>query len=689
MSLYARAGFLLLALTPLAFWPGAFAHDDVLKRPLVATAACLLLIHLLSRWRAPAIELRRDPVVLPLLVAWSVCFLSFVACLLRGGNPYEAFWPLLLPAGGIVIYLGTSNLPGDEGFFREKLPRWVVGVACAVAAYGLLQRSGIDPLLSDPARLNPDSEPVSTLGGKTFAGEYQALIFPLALAIAATVSTGRGRVVAAGAVLLIGLHLLVTGARGAWLGAGAGTALFLALGLIQRNGPERQRSLSPAAVAAGFGMLLAAALLAQATGAADWIGRIRSGLAPPPGQDTGLVRRELWKSTLRMAADHPVLGVGPGQYALNIQSYRSVAEMRESDPRRIGREAGMAHNDFLQRLAETGALGAAAIVLVLFSLVRKSVAHLRGQGNREDFLLAAGLLSGAVAVAGAALLGNPFRQPAVGALAFLILGLAERMGNPAPQLRAVEFTPMRRGAACLALALLAPGFLLGWPLAAVDAMYARLLESLHASSRVGERVDEADNPRALRMNGYGALAEGSLQGLSSVCPGGWEMRRALGLLHLEVAGTPESLGKAVEHLAAAKALHPNDPESWNAWGRAMRIQGKRDEGRRAFERAVTLDPIVRTPRMNLALAYEQDGLYSQAARQYDTMIRLDPNDAAAHFGLGHALAHLGRHAEAAEAFSAAERTGYRLRGRDTRAEVLRMDSLRAFRDSEPGKVWLK
>jgi O-antigen ligase len=689
----ARIGFVLLALAPLACAPGLFAHDDALKRPLVATAAWLIL----AGWgsaRGLSSFFRGDPAAVPLTLAWLAGFVSSLACAVQGGNLPEMFWPLLLSAGGVAAYAGASRSPGDERFFRRSLPRWVVGAACVVAAYGLLQRAGVDPLLPDAARLNPDLEPGSTLGGKTFAGEYQALVFPLALALAATASTGRGRAASAGAVFLIGSHLIATGARGAWMGAGAGTVLLLALGLVKRVGPDRRRALPPAAVAAAVGVAMSALVLSQVTGAADWARRIRDAMAPPPGRDTGLVRRELWKSTVRMAADHPAFGVGPGQFPLRIQPYRSTLEMRESDPQRVGREAWMSHNDFLQRLAETGALGAAAVVLVLFALARKSAAHLRGQGDRESFLLTAGLLAGVSALAVASLLGNPFHQPAVGALASLAMGLAERVGNPAPPDWSVESAPRTRDSSLspssrwrlLPWLLLAPG-LLGWPLAFVDAAHARLLASIREGPepRAAGRADAAD-AGGVRP---GAPAEEYLGGIGRVCPGGWDSLRALGLFHLDRAKSPGEIERAEAHLAAAKALHPNDPETWDAWGRAMRIQGRRDEGRRAFERAVALDPIVRAPRMNLALACEQDGLYGQAVGQYDALIRLDAKDAAAHFGRGHALARSARYAEAAEAFAAAERTGYRFRGRGARAEVLRMDSLKEFRDSEAGKAWLR
>jgi hypothetical protein len=677
MTRTARVGFALLVFASLAYLPGAFTHDDVPKRFCVSLAAVLLMVAWLApSWRAGVLEIRRDRVLLPFLLAWGAALVSFLACVIRGANPYEAFWPLFLQACGVLVYLVVSSIPGDDRFLRERLPRWVVGAACVVAIYGLLQRAGIDPL--NPAWANPDREPGSTLGGKTFAGEYQALVFPLALALALTAASWTGRAAAAGAVLLIGSHLLVTGARGAWLGAAAGTALLLFLGLLKRTGPERHRVIPPRMAGLVAGAALAVAVLLQVSGAVDWVGRVRNAVAPPPGHDTGLVRRELWKSTLRMAADHPVLGVGPGQYDLNIQPYRSVAEMRESDPQRLGRSAGMAHNDFLQHLAETGCFGAALVVLVLYALVRKSAAHLRGQEDPGAFLLTAGLLGGALAAAGAGLAGNALHQPAVGALAMLFLGMAERIGNPAPQPNGI---PMARGTRVISMlpaGILGGALMIGLLRTGMDVAYGRYLAARRA-------VPPRSGAEAIGVVTWRARLDAGCLNIPGMDR--WEIRRSLGLSYLE-SSLPEDRETAVLHIARAKALNPNDPETWNAWGLLCRRQDRRDECRSTFERAVHLDPIVRQPRLNLAMAYEQDGMPDKAAVQYRALLGFDPKDADAHFGLGVALARLDRHAEAARAFANAEASGYRRGPGDARSAVRQLDALRAFRESDAGRAWL-
>ena len=67
-------------------------------------------------------------------------------------------------------------------------------------------------------------------------------------------------------------------------------------------------------------------------------------------------RKMIWESTLGMIKDHPLLGIGPGNYWLEYPHYRSPGDFWGEYH---------AHNDFLQITAE-GGLGSAILVLVLF-----------------------------------------------------------------------------------------------------------------------------------------------------------------------------------------------------------------------------------------------------------------------------------------------------------------------------------
>ena len=58
----------------------------------------------------------------------------------------------------------------------------------------------------------------------------------------------------------------------------------------------------------------------------------------------------IWQSAWNMFKDHPILGVGLGQYTINYQTKYILPQAKEPD-------LGHAHNNFMQMLAENGIVG--------------------------------------------------------------------------------------------------------------------------------------------------------------------------------------------------------------------------------------------------------------------------------------------------------------------------------------------
>ncbi len=81
-----------------------------------------------------------------------------------------------------------------------------------------------------------------------------------------------------------------------------------------------------------------------------------------PGHASGdLLRADLWRGALRITADHPLLGVGPGEFG---RAYRL-----DRDPTYVDNRLGTAHNFYLNTLAETGIVGAAVAIALGIALI--------------------------------------------------------------------------------------------------------------------------------------------------------------------------------------------------------------------------------------------------------------------------------------------------------------------------------
>jgi O-antigen ligase/tetratricopeptide (TPR) repeat protein len=95
-----------------------------------------------------------------------------------------------------------------------------------------------------------------------------------------------------------------------------------------------------------FGRVLALGLLVVGVAAAALIAVVVGSGSRTSGD---LVRLDMWRASLDMAADHPVLGVGATQYGRALRDYRTPELARD--------RLASAHNVYLNTLAETGVIG--------------------------------------------------------------------------------------------------------------------------------------------------------------------------------------------------------------------------------------------------------------------------------------------------------------------------------------------
>lgn len=175
------------------------------------------------------------------------------------------------------------------------------------------------------------------------------------------------------APLAIGGGLIATGSRGAWLAGAAGVLVYL--GLAAR---PRWRS-------ARAGLL--AALVARGL-AGFFAGR----LAPRGRTGADSARVEIWKTAWDAFLRRPWLGSGPDTFEQLFRRHRTEAFVRAMGG--TTRFQAYAHNDFLQALATTGALGTGAYLYFLFLLWRAARARLALPGARATAAaLGAGLLA--------------------------------------------------------------------------------------------------------------------------------------------------------------------------------------------------------------------------------------------------------------------------------------------------------
>lgn len=333
-----------------------------------------------------------------------------------------ASWPVIYKViAGFAIYYGLAGLAGSR--WTRTLP-WLLlfasaGLALVVfvstnwataklpwvsdAIYSLL------PTVRLPWR--PEGIHPNLSGG--------AMAWLLLPAVALTLWGGQRRMqaLAAATALLVGLTLLLSQSRGAWLGA----ALALLVMPVLRY---RRWWIVLLVVAAGAAAVLAwgperlQGLLFPAMGGDE----ISTNFNTLPG------RLELWVRALAVLHDFGLAGVGPGQFEPLV--------MVLYPPFFTGLLGGFqhAHNLYLQAAVDFGIPGLVALLALLVGSGASMAAAVgrgasRSAANQPLTALTIGLFGSLLALAVHGLVDAPLVAPRGYALAFALLGMAAALSN--------------------------------------------------------------------------------------------------------------------------------------------------------------------------------------------------------------------------------------------------------------------
>lgn len=229
-------------------------------------------------------------------------------------------------------------------------------------------------------------------------GEANDFAYVLAAAIPLAVHLAwrrpERRVVWAAASVVLGVTVALTLSRGAIVGL-AVAALWAAL---------QSRAIARALVAVALvGGVLGLGLVAVDSSFVDR--RLHAKVAV--ADENWASRKALWRAALDMAAEEPILGVGTGLYP------HRAAEFVVDEPYRIVEP--VAHNAYLEILAEDGALGLVAFVAFVAGsgvMLVRTGRRARGGGDGEGWALALALQASlVVAVVGAGFLSVQIAPP--------------------------------------------------------------------------------------------------------------------------------------------------------------------------------------------------------------------------------------------------------------------------------------
>ena len=273
--------------------------------------------------------------------------LSAVSALLAT-NKWLGLRALAISASGVVLFWAARAVR-DAGHERQLLNGLALAVVIA-AATSLVQAYGVRTIVFAINRA-----PGGTLGNRNFVAHLAAIGLPLCLLAAL-----RSKRFFIG-VPIVSAALVLTRSRAGWLAAAVAVSIFFVFA-VREHGRRLIAILAVAAAGAAAALIVPNALrwrsdnpyFESVTGVVDY------------ERGSGRGRLVQYQHSLLMAARHPLLGVGPGNWPVEYPKHAA-----RNDPSLSDSEGGMTSNpwpssDWVAFVAERGL--AAAVLLALFFL---------------------------------------------------------------------------------------------------------------------------------------------------------------------------------------------------------------------------------------------------------------------------------------------------------------------------------
>ncbi len=503
------------------------------------------------------------PLPAPMLIAFALAFLLGSVHLLRLDAPYHSISFLFLVFWGFVFLLLCRRAGPEEKQVLPLVLAWTGGEAALLVIHVIKGGPG---------------QPKGTFTNPNHLAAFFAasLAFLLGSLMQARDGERRTRALLWGASLFSTACLLAAGSRSGLLVALVLWGFFA----WRERGARRWAAVG---ILAGA-LLIPSAALHRAAAAGD-------------GDPYAFTRTEIWRMGVRMGADHPLLGTGPGLF--RFAAFRYIFPV-EGAAVRYGRMAHGPHADMIRAWSEGGAVGVTAVVLFLIPALLAIPRAWRTERAGPALALAAMLLQGFfhdltlspamvfLMLWWVALLLPPAepgkragRAPAFGVL---VLAAVLAAGAGAADLAGQGWWRRGRDAAGEPMSARVEMFLRGAPLSPLHPEIAgdlgAGLAAIYGSSRLPQVFDAAAAAlsRAHRLNRLDPIPLHRLAALYAARAGA------------EPAGRGEDLAQAEDLLGESLALFPRNVFAVRTLARVKAAQGREGEAALLLARALADEP---------------------------------------------------------------------------------------------------
>ncbi|MBI3553895.1 MAG: tetratricopeptide repeat protein [Elusimicrobia bacterium] len=463
-----------------------------------------------------------------------------------------------------MLLCAAAFFGASQSFARVRKGERLLALwsACAAVAalYAILQHTGGVGRLLVPQM----ERPFSTFGNPIFFGAYltASLLVTAVLLIESQPGLSAMGLLLCAALQLDALWLAQS--RAAFAGLIAGGFLWA---LKRQSGTRRTMMLLGVAVF-GLGIL--------------WHSRDRQ-------WTHGLI----WSAALKLWLAHPLLGCGLGRFHMEFPAYAS-AQLKALWPQQQT-IVNFAHNEYLQVLTETGAVGLALFVAIPASFASWFLGA-QATGQAEGPALAA------LALFAGAFFSPDLRFGVSSFAAFAAMGMALGLSNPEPR----PWPDYPKRMVPLALGVILLSF---WARLAA----APLLAERELASQPGFHIEATPEVRK-------ALAD--LEDRLSKEPANADLAEQLAYLYArEKAWEP-----AISRFKLAAGLAPEHPGPLNNLGNIYYSLGDFDKAISFWEKSLAVKSDQLDAHLNLGKLYYERGRLKESARHLHAALTLDPDN---------------------------------------------------------------
>ncbi|MGH9339125.1 MAG: O-antigen ligase family protein [Acidobacteriota bacterium] len=608
---------LLLLLLPLAFFPGLIRLYGLPKETLLAfltaVLCCVSFVTFYQRNERPVF-----PLLLPVLIYLALTgFSLFKALNLHSG--IVRYFQLIV---GIGLFWVIINHVSEKGV--EKLLRWVVWAGLIASVIGIAQQWGMEfPTLIQVSR------PSSTFGNKNMAAQFILFVLPAAFYLLMVSSRQLQEWFYAAAASLTTTYFIYTGTRASWAGAiAAGFILWFCL---------RLRGFTPGQILSWDrrkSKFLAGVLLFVMTmnvfppylvpgwriaGSPSAGARLLT-MADPEQQSSFQNRIWMWANTVEIFKDYPLLGVGIGNFEFMYPLYNRAAI--EDKYFGVQTKPAESHNDYLQFLAETGLLGTAAFLLILFLLACRFWHSLNPSPPPATRHLPPACIPIAFALIGilaVALLDFPFYLPVSFSFFWIYAGFLWKISADSDS-QGIQLSrkPALAVLGAVALAVTASASIQVMHLRG-EFYFGRAMQGAYGTDSVDERLVWTGNDLDKAIEAY---------------PFDHRYHHWKGILKLRQGKKEEALQATVRVLS----MHPYNINALNNLGVIYATLGDSENAIRSFETVLKIWPDYVDVHNRLGVLYAAGGENVRAVEHFRAALRLDPSNEIAKKKLNELLA---------------------------------------------------